>query len=83
MAQLRGLLVVVLLSSVLSWFGPDVAAQEGTPVTAEVTGVTEETLFSWTIAADVLPDDELESVFYRLTLPVGASLPLLAGPFCG
>jgi hypothetical protein len=55
----------------------------GTPVTAEVTGVTEETLFSWTIAADVLPDNELESVFYRLTLPVGASLPLLAGPFCG
>ena len=83
MAQLKGLLVVVLLSSMLSWFDRDVAAQEGTPVTGEVMDVSEETLFSWTIAADALPGDELESVFYRLTLPAGASLPLLAGPFCG
>jgi hypothetical protein len=83
MAQLRGLMIIVILSSVLSWFGPDVAAQESTPATAEATGVTEETLLTWTIAADALPDDELESVFYRLTLPAGAWLPLLAGPFCG
>ena len=83
MAQLKVLAVIVILGGVLSSFGPGVAAQAGTPVTAETTGVTEETLFSWTIAADALPDDDLESVFYRLTLPSGAMLPLLAGPFCG
>lgn len=83
MARLRGLVVIVILSSVLSSFGPDVAAQEGTPVTADTTDVTEQTLFSWTIAADALPAGDIESVFYRLTLPAGASLPLLAGPFCG
>jgi hypothetical protein len=83
MARFRGLMVIVILSTLLRSFGPDVAAQEGTPVTADTTGVTEQMLFSWTIAADALPGDELESVFYRLTLPSGASLPLLAGPFCG
>jgi hypothetical protein len=83
MTQLRRLMVIVTLSSMLSTFGPDVAAQAGTPVTAEATGVREETLFSWTIAGDALPTGDIESVFYRLTLPAGASLPLLAGPFCG
>ena len=75
MAQLNGLAVIVIFSSLLSRFSPGVFAQ--------TTGVTEETLFSWTIAADALPAGDIESVFYRLTLPAGASLPLLAGPFCG
>jgi hypothetical protein len=60
-----------------------VVAQEATPGTAGATGVTEETLISWTISADQLPEGDVEAVFYRLTLPPAASLPLLAGPFCG
>jgi hypothetical protein len=83
MSQLRGLMIIVILSTVLSWFGPDVAAQQSTPATMEATGVADETLFSWTIAAVELPTGDIESVFYRLTLPASASLPLLAGPFCG
>ena len=82
-ARLKVLTVVVLLSTVLSWFGTNVAAQAGTPVTAGATGGTEETLLTWTIAADALPAGDIESVFYRLTLPAGLSLPMLAGPFCG
>ncbi len=82
MAQLRGLMVIMILSSVLSSLGP-AAAQEGTPVAAGATGVTEQTLISWTISAEELPEGDVEAVFYRLTLPPAASLPLLAGPFCG
>lgn len=60
-----------------------VVAQDATPSTAEATNVTEETLISWTISAHELPEGDVEAVFYRLTLPPAASLPLLAGPFCG
>lgn len=83
MAQLKVLAVIAILSSLLSSFGSGVAAQAGTPAAAETTGVSEETLFSWTIAADSLPAGDIESVFYRLMLPAGLSLPMLAGPFCG
>jgi hypothetical protein len=83
MTQIKVLAVIMILSSVLSGFGPDVAAQESTPTTAEATGITEETLISWTISAEELPEGDVEAVFYRLTLPPAASLPLLAGPFCG
>ena len=82
MSRLKGIIVMALLGSLLSGFAPGVAAQESTPTAAE-TAVSEETLFSWTVAADSLPGEEVESVFYRLTLPAGLSLPMLAGPFCG
>jgi hypothetical protein len=83
MPQVKALIVLMLLSTLLlSSFAPGVAAQEGTPVTAGATGVREETLVSWTIAADAFPTGDIEALFYRLTLPAGVSLPLLAGPFC-
>ena len=83
MSRLKGIIVMALLGSLLSGFAPGVAAQESTPTTAETAAVTEETLFSWTVAADSFPGEEVESVFYRLPRPAGLSLPMLAGPFCG
>ena len=47
----------------------------------ESASVAEELLLSWTVATDVLPTGDVEPIFDRLTLPPGASLPLLAGPF--
>jgi hypothetical protein len=82
MSQSKALITFVILSSVLGGFVPGVVAQEGTPLAADAT-VTDETVFSWTVPADMLPPGDVEAVFYRLTLPAGTSLPLLAGPFCG
>ena len=62
-----------------------VALLTGTvPVAAqEAADVATETLFEVTFAADDVPAGEVEAVYYRLTLPPGTGLPLLAGPFCG
>ena len=76
MPQVKALIVLMLLSTLLlSSFAPGVAAQEGTPVTAGATGVREETLVSWTIAADALPTGDIEALFYRLTLPAACPCP--------
>ena len=83
MPQVTLLSFLMLLSTLLlSAIVPGVAAQGGTPAAGEETEVVEDTLLSWTIAADALPAGDVEAVFYRLTLPAGESRPLLAGPFC-
>jgi hypothetical protein len=44
--------------------------------------VVDELLLEATFSAAELPAGDVEAVFYRLTLPPGASLPYLAGPLC-
>jgi hypothetical protein len=56
-------------------------AQESTP-SALNAAVTEEPVYSWNIPAEMLPTGDVEGVFYRLTLPPEASMPLLLGPYC-
>lgn len=55
------------------------SAQEATPPTS--TGV--DTLFTVAFAAEELPQADIESIFYRLTLDPDVALPVPAGPFCG
>jgi hypothetical protein len=45
--------------------------------------VVDEQLLETTFSAAELPTGDREAVFYRLTLPPGASLPFLVGPLCG
>jgi hypothetical protein len=84
-------LVVVTLVATYLAFGPSRPGEAPTAPSANLPMLlapatpapTEEPIIAWTIPADALPAGDVEAVFYRLTLPPGTSLPLLAGPFCG
>ena len=52
-------------------------------VTSDGTRNVDERLLAATFAAYELPAGDKETVFYRLTLPPGASLPVLVGPLAG
>jgi hypothetical protein len=46
-------------------------------------GVVDTPLIETTFKADELPSKEKEAIYYKLTIPPGASLPYLGGPYCG
>ena len=46
-------------------------------------GIVDTPLIEATFTAEELPSGEKEAIYYQLTIPPGASLPYLGGPFCG
>ncbi|MGH2616735.1 MAG: hypothetical protein ACRDJC_15990 [Thermomicrobiales bacterium] len=81
--RMSSLLVLAVSLVVATGTWPPATTQESTLTDPAASAITKEIMFRHTFPRDALPPAPARAVFYRLTLPPGANLPVLVGPFCG